>query len=140
MLKKHNFLHAVIAVLVMIFVLFPFWFSPAEVHAAPSIGFVILNSYSRTMKIGDEYYLIAATSNGKKPTFTSSNSSVASVNTYGKITAKKAGTAKIRAKITTLPHPHLACQALSKGQLHCPYAYSFLYRLYRLRALKLYNF
>lgn len=99
MLKKYKHLHTAVAVLVLISVLFPFASLPREAHAAPSIGFVILNSYSKTMKIGDEYYLAAATSNGKKPAFTSSNSKVASVNTYGKITAKKAGTAKITAKI-----------------------------------------
>jgi uncharacterized protein YjdB len=52
------------------------------------------------MRIGEEYYLIAVTSTGKKPSFSSSNSTVASVNTYGKITAKKAGTATITAKIS----------------------------------------
>lgn len=68
-------------------------------HASSNYGFVLLNTYSRTMKIGDEFYLAAVTSNGKKPSFSSSDSKVASVNTYGKITAKKAGTASITAKI-----------------------------------------
>lgn len=72
---------------------------PAKAHAASGIGLVILNSYSKTLNIGDECFLVAFTSNGKKPTFTSSSSKVASVNTYGKITAKKAGIAKITAKI-----------------------------------------
>jgi uncharacterized protein YjdB len=52
------------------------------------------------MQIGDEFYLIAVTSTGKTPTFSSSDKTVASVNTYGKVTAKKAGTATITAKIT----------------------------------------
>ncbi|MCR4955261.1 MAG: Ig-like domain-containing protein, partial [Lachnospiraceae bacterium] len=52
-----------------------------------------------TMKIGDEYALLYLTYSGKKPNFKSSKSSIASVNTYGIITAKKAGTAKITAKV-----------------------------------------
>lgn len=70
-----------------------------QVHASSDIPFIILNRYSNTIKIGDEFYLYAFTSNGKKPTFKSSSSSIASVNTYGKITGKKAGTVTITAKI-----------------------------------------
>lgn len=51
------------------------------------------------MSVGDEFQLIAVASNGKQPSFKSSKSSIASVNTYGLITAKKAGTCKITAKI-----------------------------------------
>ena len=65
---------------------------------AGNIAFVVLNTYEQTMNIGDEYRLCAVTSNGKKPTFSSSDSKIASVNTYGLITAKKAGTAKIIVK------------------------------------------
>jgi uncharacterized protein YjdB len=71
-----------------------------SVYAASGYEYVVLSQYSRTMRIGEEYYLIAVTSTGKKPSFSSSNSTVASVNTYGKITAKKAGTATITAKIS----------------------------------------
>lgn len=60
---------------------------------------IILTSYSKTMAIGEEFGLIAIASNGKQPTFKSSKSSIASVNTYGRITAKKAGTCKITAKV-----------------------------------------
>ena len=69
------------------------------VYAASGYEYVLLTKYTKTMKIGDEYYLTAITSTGKKPKFSSSDSAVASVNTYGKITAKKAGTATITAKI-----------------------------------------
>lgn len=69
-----------------------------NIYAAGGYEYVLLTHYSKTMKIGDEFYLAAVTSSGKKPKFTSSNSKVASVNTYGKITAKKAGTATITAK------------------------------------------
>ena len=64
-----------------------------------SISLIVLSEYSHTMPVGGEFYLIAITSTGKMPTFKSSNSSVASVNTYGLITAKKAGSCKITAKI-----------------------------------------
>lgn len=69
------------------------------VYASSGYEFVLLDTYQKTMKIGDEFYLFAITSTGKKASFSSSNSSVASVNTYGKVTAKKAGTATITAKI-----------------------------------------
>lgn len=62
-------------------------------------SFVILNTYEENVDIGNEFYLFAFTSTGKKPTFKSSDSKIASVNTYGLITAKKPGTAKITAKI-----------------------------------------
>ncbi len=62
-------------------------------------SFVILSNYKSTMDIGDELYILAITSTGKKATWKSSNSKVASVNTYGMVTAKKAGTALITAKI-----------------------------------------
>lgn len=63
------------------------------------IPFIILSEYDVVTDIGDEFYLIAVTSNGKSPNFKSSNTKVASVNTYGLITAKKAGSAVITAKI-----------------------------------------
>lgn len=60
---------------------------------------IVLTKYSKTMAVGEEFCLIAVASNGKQPTFKSSKSSIASVNTYGLITAKKAGTCKITAKV-----------------------------------------
>ncbi len=60
---------------------------------------VILTRYEASIPIDGEVQLIAVTSNGKIPTFRSSKSSVASVNTYGLITGKKSGTCKITAKI-----------------------------------------
>lgn len=72
---------------------------PIAAHAASGYEFIALGAYSKTMQVGDEFYLIAVASNGKKPGFSSSDSSVASVNTYGKITAKKSGSAVITAKI-----------------------------------------
>ena len=91
---------AVFAAICMVSMLFLSNFYTTTVYASPlGYEFVVLNTFSKTLNIGDEFYLIAVTSTGKKPTFSSSDKSVASVNTYGKITAKKAGTATITAKI-----------------------------------------
>lgn len=64
-----------------------------------SINFIILSQYEAVTDIGDEFYILAITSNGKKPTWKSNNTKVASVNTYGKVVAKRAGSATITAKI-----------------------------------------
>lgn len=69
---------------------------PAKAESYP---FIILSCYSKTMDIGDEFYLIGVSSNASVVKWKSSNSRVASVNTYGLVTAKKSGTAKITAKI-----------------------------------------
>lgn len=68
--------------------------------ALSDYAFIVLSSYSHTMKIGQNFYLAAIASNGKTVRFTSSNSKVASVNTYGQVTAKKAGSCKITARVT----------------------------------------
>lgn len=69
------------------------------VCSAELFPMVVLTNYTKTMAIGEEFYLAAVTSDLKQPTFKSSKSSIASVNCYGLITAKKAGTCKITAKI-----------------------------------------
>ncbi len=66
---------------------------------AASIEFVLLSQYKATLDIGDELYLFAITTNGDMPSWKSSSTKIVSVNTYGKITAKKAGSATITAKI-----------------------------------------
>ncbi len=98
-MSNNKFLRTALAVSCMISMLLLSIFHPMKVQAASDIGFVILNTYSKTMDIGDEFYLLAVTSNGKKPTYKSCDSKIASVNTYGKVTAKRAGTTKITAKI-----------------------------------------
>lgn len=97
-MSHKKFFLAALAVICMVSMLL-FTDCQTNVYAASGYEYVLLTSYSRTMKIGDEYLLAAVTSTGKKPKFSSSDSSVASVNAYGKITAKKAGTATITAKI-----------------------------------------
>jgi uncharacterized protein YjdB len=72
------------------------------VQAATSgtIPFILLSCYRRSIPIDGEFMLVAITSNGKQPRFTSSKSSIASVNTYGIVTGNKSGTCKITAKIS----------------------------------------
>ncbi len=85
--------------LCFLFSIHPFSAHIKHAQASKSLSFVILSSYSKTVNIGDEFYIIAVTSNGKIPKWSSSNSKIASVNTYGKVTAKKEGTATITARI-----------------------------------------
>lgn len=86
-------------IIILCFIILP---SPSilpHTAKASSLAFVVLSQYSASVDIGEDFYLIAVTSDLTLPTWKSSNSSVASVNTYGKVTAKKAGTAVITAKI-----------------------------------------
>lgn len=84
----------------LICLLFSFIFClNTTVYTQASYPYVILSVHHADLKIGDEFYVTALTSTGNKPSWKSNNSKVASVNTYGKITAKKAGTATITAKI-----------------------------------------
>lgn len=68
-------------------------------HASSSFSLVFLSNYYKTVSIGDEFYIVAIATNGKFPKWTSSSSRIASVNTYGKVTAKKDGVATITAKV-----------------------------------------
>lgn len=73
----------------------------ATAHAAGAdpFPFVLLTCYQKTIPIDGQFFLTAITSNGKFPTFRSSKSAIASVNTYGLVTGKKSGTCTITAKI-----------------------------------------
>ena len=64
-------------------------FSAPLTADAASPALVILSRYHATLKIGDSFTL----------RFKSSKSAVASVNTYGRVTAKKAGTCTITGKV-----------------------------------------
>ncbi|MDK2807696.1 MAG: hypothetical protein PWP24_429 [Clostridiales bacterium] len=70
-----------------------------EASASDILPFIVLSDYQKELAIHEDFSLIAFTSNGTIPKFKSSSSRIASVNTYGKITAKKAGTATITVKI-----------------------------------------
>lgn len=85
--------------IILCFIILPFPSFLPHTAKASSLAFVVLSQYSANVNIGEEFYLIAVTSDLTLPTWKSSNSSIASVNTYGKVTAKKAGTAVITAKI-----------------------------------------
>lgn len=71
-----------------------------SIQSVSSYSFVILSKYNCTLKIGQSFYLAGIASNGKRIIWKSSKSSIASVNTYGQVTAKKAGTCKITGKVT----------------------------------------
>lgn len=70
-----------------------------QANAISSVPFVLLTQYQMTLNVGEDFQVLALTHNGSMPTFKSNNSKVASVNTYGEITAKSSGTAVITAKI-----------------------------------------
>lgn len=78
-------------------VLLPARSTPAQTSTLPN--FVILSRYKATMDVGDSLPLLAVSTNGQWPTFKSSKPSVAYVDAYGIITAQKAGTAIITAKV-----------------------------------------
>lgn len=69
-----------------------------NVSAAAKAPLIILSKYSNTMKIGQEFCLAAFTSDFSIPTYSSSSRAIASVDSYGLVTAKKAGTCKISVK------------------------------------------
>lgn len=62
---------------------------------------VLLSDYQKEMKIGEEYSLFAYSSDGRIPRFSSSDKKIATVDQYGKITAKKAGRCTITVKAFT---------------------------------------
>lgn len=94
--KVLPFLMAIIFVF-SIFLFHPALFYPAH---ANTLDYVYLSDTDITLKIGDEYCLRAFTLSGKTPRFKSSRSGIASVNSSGIVTAKKAGTVKITAKVS----------------------------------------
>lgn len=94
-MKNKRFLCFLLAFLIICYQLtFP------HITRADSFPLVVLSTYQQTLQVGDEFPLLAVTSNGKRPTFHSSNSKVASVNSYGLVTAKSPGSTKITAKIS----------------------------------------
>lgn len=85
--------------LCFILIIFSFQVRPVSAISSNSVSFVLLSKYNASVDIGNEFYILAITSNGKLPTWKSSNSSIASVNTYGRVIAKKAGSVTLTAKI-----------------------------------------
>ena len=66
--------------------------------SAKAFEVIILSSYKETMKIGQTRILLAASSAGREVKWRSSSSRIASVDPYGIVTAKKAGSCRITAK------------------------------------------
>ena len=96
MKSEKKVIRVALAILCMVSMLFISEYQKVEVYAASGYGFIFLSAYEKTLKIGDTYCLSVVSSGSKKPTFTSSDSKVVSVNTYGKITATKAGSATLQ--------------------------------------------
>lgn len=69
--------------------------------ASKTIPIIILSQYRASLSVGEEFFLAAFSSDGQLPSFKSSNSRIASVGTYGRVTAKKAGTCRITAKVSS---------------------------------------
>lgn len=88
---------SILLCIIMTFLTFSDYTRHAE--ASDFFSLVLLSTYKKTVDIGDEFYIIAIATNGKLPKWKSSSSKIASVNTYGKVTAKSEGTAKITAKV-----------------------------------------
>lgn len=71
---------------------------PMQSASAAKTPWIVLSKYSNTMKIGQEFYLNAVTSDLSIPTYSSSSRAIASVDSYGLVSAKKAGTCRISVK------------------------------------------
>lgn len=68
-------------------------------HASAKLApLILLSEYQKEMNIGEEDYLLAYSSDGRVPKYSSSDRKIATVDAYGKITAKKAGTCTITVK------------------------------------------
>jgi uncharacterized protein YjdB len=70
----------------------------ASAASSSTTTIIILTKYSASLSVGEEFYLGAVVSTAKLPTFKSSDSKVASVSTYGRVTAKQAGSCRITAR------------------------------------------
>lgn len=87
-----------ITVFLLLALLFSICLPRQNVSAAAKAPWIVLSKYSNTMKIGQEFYLTAVTSDLSIPTYSSSSRAIASVDSYGLVTAKKAGTCRISVK------------------------------------------
>ena len=117
-----------LAILCMVSMLFISEYQKVEVYAASGYGFIFLSAYEKTLKTGDTYCLSVVSSGSKKPTFTSSDSKVVSVNTYGKITAKKADCRTFYCHFTIHRCTVNLCSNRSCSRLLCCYFSIFTYR------------
>lgn len=98
MFHRKHFRYLIVSFFILVLTFFMYSETVVQASSSDYYGFVLLTCYQKELSIGDSFYLGAIASNGKRVTYSSSSSTIASVNTYGKVTAKKAGTAVIRAK------------------------------------------
>lgn len=96
--NKSNKTRKSIAVFLLLALLCSICIPMQNASAAAKAPLIILSKYSNTMKIGQEFYLAAFISDFGIPKYSSSSRSVASVDAYGIVTAKKAGSCKISVK------------------------------------------
>lgn len=96
--RKQSKIHSLLAICLALSLFFSSAIPAQPVSAAAKAPLIVLTAYSRTMKIGQEFRLHAITSNLSIPSFSSSKRSIASVDSTGLITAKKAGSCKISVK------------------------------------------
>ncbi len=88
------------AILILLAVTAEALYTHSPESQASGYSVIILSHYNKTLKIGQSFYLSGISSNFKRISWKSSSSKIASVNTYGQVTAKKAGTCKITAKVS----------------------------------------
>lgn len=96
--SKTNKFHKATALCLLLVFLCSICIPGQNSKAAAKAPLIILSKYSNTLKIGQEFYLTAVTSDFSIPKFSSSSRAVASVDSYGLVTAKKAGSCKISVK------------------------------------------
>lgn len=99
-MKHISFGRRLFALVLSLFILPGVWHS-VPVAASQAAPIILLSQYSASLSVGEEFLLVAVASNGKLPTYKSSDSKIASVNTYGRVTAKQAGSCRITAKVSS---------------------------------------
>lgn len=106
MMKHHSAIrwivltHKLAAILILLAMTATTLYIHSPVTQASDYSVIILSHYNKSLKIGQSFYLVGISSNGKRISWKSSSSKTASVNTYGLVTAKKAGSCKITAKVS----------------------------------------
>lgn len=98
--RKHIIRHIFKPVILLLLAMFTYFIATA--HASAKVApIILLSDYQKEMKIGEEDYLFAYSSDGRTPKFSSSDRKIATVDIYGKITAKKPGKCTITVKAFT---------------------------------------
>lgn len=92
--------HTLSAILIILALIASTLYIHTPSSQASGYSLIILSTRNKTLNIGQSFCLIAVSSSQKRITWKSSSSRIASVNTYGLVTAKKPGTCRITAKVT----------------------------------------